>query len=178
MLTANCQEALMRHYKQINQQMNLFVALKYLMQQFPVSQRPQSSCNCRILCNFMSFLPKMHLGSEQHLTTPSVLYCLISTPETKGKVYLLQMRETAQHRPFSPPASIARALRELRVSEVSALRLTLEVILQPCDVMRKQPEAPPPSRPSTDGGAWNCRVNSLYAQSLLATLVKQSQHKM
>lgn len=32
MLTANCQEALMRRYKQINLQMNLFVALKYLMQ--------------------------------------------------------------------------------------------------------------------------------------------------
>lgn len=44
--------------------------------------------------------------------------------------------------------------------------------------MRKQPEAPPPSRPHTDGGAWNCRVNSLYAQSLLVTMVKQSQHKM
>lgn len=39
------------------------------------------------------------------------------------------------------PSCITRALRELLVSEAAALRLTLEVILQPCDVMRKQPEA-------------------------------------
>lgn len=88
------------------------------------------------------------------------------------EVYLLQMRQRDRRKPFSSPVSFARGLRELRGWEVSALRLTLEVILQPCDVMRKQPEAP--AKPALcSGGLRACWVDSPCTQTVPVTMVKQ-----